>query len=220
MAYIFITKILLAILLELPYEKFVVGHISYLPLGINLLFPPLLMMVITLLIKSPGAQNEERIVQGVKEMITDTEADFFATHQLTAKTTRFWAKLFYGLLYILTMTASFSALVFLLWRLGFNTLSGALFIFFVSLVSFFGISLRQQARQLKVVSRRETITTFLLDFFAVPIVALGKWLSNTFDRYNFLVFVMDFLFEVPFKTILKIIEDWFHFLKEKKEEMM
>ena len=220
MAYIFITKILLAILLELPYEKFVVGHISYLPLGINLLFPPLLMMVITLLIKSPGAQNEERIVQGVKEMITDTEADFFATHQLTAKTTKFWAKLFYGLLYILTMTASFSALVFLLWRLGFNTLSGALFIFFVSLVSFFGISLRQQARQLKVVSRRETITTFLLDFFAVPIVALGKWLSNTFDRYNFLVFVMDFLFEVPFKTILKIIEDWFHFLKEKKEEMM
>ncbi|MDP3986469.1 MAG: hypothetical protein Q8P77_03535 [Candidatus Veblenbacteria bacterium] len=220
MAYIFITKILIAILLELPYEKFILGNIAYLPLSINLIFPPVLMLVITLLIKSPTAQNEERVVESIREFVYDGPADFYAPQVLVIGRAKLWARVFYGLLYILTVGASFSAVVFLLWRLNFNLVSGTLFIFFASLVSFFGISLRQQARQLKVAQGRETITSFVLDFFTFPIVALGKWLSTTFDRYNFLIFLLDFLFEVPFKTLLKLIEDWFHFLKEKKEDML
>lgn len=220
MAYIFITKILLAILLEVPYENLIIGHISYLPLLINLIFPPLLMMIITLMIKSPGPENEEALVQGSKEMIYGGNDDFYTTKRLKEKRTRFWAKLFYALLYLITMSASFGAIVFVLWRLNFNIISGTLFIFFVSLVSFFGINLRQQARQLKIAAGRETITSFVIDFFSFPVIALGKWLSNTFDRYNFFVFILDFMFEIPFKTILRIIEDWFNFLKEKKEEIL
>jgi len=220
MAYIFITKIVLAILLELPYEQFVLGHINYLPLGINLLFPPLLMLIITLLIKSPDKQNEEKSIAGTNELVYGQTSNFYTSKRLTDKSPRIWAKLFYALLYTLTITASFSAILLVLWRLGFNVLSAALFIFFISLVSFFGINLRQQARQLKVISGRETITSFIIDFFSFPIIAFGRWLSNTFDRYNFFVFILDFMFEIPFKTILRIIEDWFHFLKEKKEEIL
>ncbi len=220
MTYIFITKILLAILIELPYEHLILGKISYIPLGINLLFPPLLMMIITLLIKSPDKSNEEKILEGVKEIVYEQDYSFYANQRLLPRRPHFFTKLFYTLLYTATMLVSFSAIIFVLWRLNFNVLSGALFIFFVSLVSFFGINLRQQARQLKVVRGRETITSFILDFFSFPIIALGKWLSNTFDRYNFFVFILDFMFEVPFKSILRVIEDWFHFLKEKKEEMM
>ena len=220
MAYIFITKIVLAILLELPYEQFVLGHINYLPLGINLLFPPLLMLIITLLIKSPDKQNEEKSIAGTNELVYGQTSNFYTSKRLTDKSPRIWAKLFYILLYTLTITASFSAILLVLWRLGFNVLSAALFIFFISLVSFFGINLRQQARQLKVISGRETITSFIIDFFSFPIIAFGRWLSNTFDRYNFFVFILDFMFEIPFKTILRIIEDWFHFLKEKKEEIL
>ncbi len=220
MAYIFITKIVLAILLELPYENLIIGHISYLPLGINLVFPPLLMMIITLMIKSPGLDNEEALVVGSKEMVYGGNEVFYSAKRLKAKRTRFWARLFYALLYTITVSASFGVMVFVLWRLGFNIISGALFIFFVSLVSFFGINLRQQARQLKIAVGRETITSFIIDFFSFPVIAFGKWLSNTFDRYNFFVFILDFMFELPFKTILRIIEDWFNFLKEKKEEIL
>ena len=80
--------------------------------------------------------------------------------------------------------------------------------------------MRQQARQLKVVDGRETITGFFIDFFTWPIVAFGRWLSNTFDRINIFVFILDFLFEAPFKTVLKLIEDWFAFIKERKDEML
>jgi len=220
MAYIFITKILLAILIELPYEKLILGHVNYLALSINLLFPPLLMLIITLLIKSPKPENEQQIINAIQEMVYAQTPEFFKTQQLWPRRPRILARFFYGILYLITITASFGAVGYVLWRLNFNFLSGAMFIFFVSLVSFFGINLRQQARQLTVIRGRETISSFLIDFFSFPIVALGKWLSTTFDRYNFFVFILDFLFEIPFKILLKIIENWFHFLKEKKEEMM
>ncbi len=219
MTYILITKVLLALLVELPYERYVIGQIAFLPLGINLLFPPLLMAIITVLVKAPAEKNEEYVVQGVQELVYGGEPEFYKPRRLGIRKRKLWARLVYGLLYVITMTASFGAVVTVLWKLGFNPLSGALFIFFISLVSFFGISLRQQARQLKVVEGRETLSGFVLDFFTFPIVAFGKWLSTTFDKINVFVMALDFLFEVPFKSLLKVLEDWFHFLKEKKEEI-
>ncbi|MBI5465795.1 MAG: hypothetical protein HY974_00730 [Candidatus Kerfeldbacteria bacterium] len=219
MAYIFVTKMLLAVLLELPYEKFVIGAISYLPLTINLAFPALLMAVITLLIKSPGQANEARAVLGIKEMIYGGQADFFQPRKFRTSRHGFWKRFIYALLYIVTMGASLGAVVLVLWQLGFNPLSGTMFILFMSLVSFFGLALRQQARQLKVLSSRETMLGFLVDFFTLPVLSFGKWLATTFDRVNVFVFLLDFMFEVPFKSLLKAIEEWFAFLKEKKEEM-
>lgn len=220
MAYIFITKVLLAILLELPYEKLFLGHINYVSLGINLLFPPVLMLIITLMIKSPGKTNEQRLAEGTAEMVYGQANNFYNIKRLTNKIPKLWSKIFYTLLYTLTIIASFSVILYILWYLDFNVVSAGLFIFFISLVSFFGINLRQQARQLKVATDRESIFSFILDFFSFPIIALGRWLSTTFDKYNFFVFILDFLFEVPFKTLLKIIEDWFQFLKEKKDEII
>jgi len=219
MGYIFLTKILVALLLELPYERLVIGSINYLPLGINLAFPPFLMAIITLLIKSPTDKNEILVVQGVHEIAYGGEAEFFLYRELKIQPPSFWKHLTYIVLYTVTTGVSLGALIYLLWRLNFNPISGALFMLFVSLVSFFGISLRQQARQLKVISGRETMVGFLVDFFTFPVMALGKWISTTFDRVNIFVFVLDFLFEVPFKTALKLIEDWFAFLKEKKEDL-
>lgn len=219
MAYIFITKMTLALLFELPYERFILHETRYVPLWINLLFPPFLMLVITLMIKSPTKENALRVVHGVQEMLYNGEALFYKAYRVKTLPPKLLKRIVYGALYVITMGASFGLLVSVLWKLGFNLLSGALFIFFVSLVSFFGISLRQQARQLKVIDGRETLTAFVVDFFTLPVVAFGKWLSTTFDKVNVFVFILDYLFEIPFKSLLKMIEEWFAFLKEKKEEM-
>ncbi len=219
MAYIFMTKVAIALLLELPYEQLVVGHITYLPLGINLIFPPCLMAVITLLIRAPGKVNSERTCQAVLEMVYAGTPDFFKPRELKPRPLGKFRRFAYGFLYTLTMAATLAVLVSVLRSLGFNVISGTLFIFFVSLVSFFGINLRQQARQFRVVQGRETFAAFLVDFFTLPVVGLGKWLSTTFDRYNFFVFLLDFLFEVPFKLLLKVLEHWFQVLREKKDEM-
>lgn len=209
----------LALLLEIPYERLVLNSLNYTSILINLLVPPLLMALITILIKSPGRANEDKVVLGVKELAFNGPNEFYRPQELKPLKPSLVKKITYGFLYLVTIAASFGGTGYLLWRLDFNIVSAAIFIFFISLVSFFGISLRQQARQLKVTADKETILAFLLDFFSLPVVAFGKWLSTTFDKVNIFVFMLDFLFEVPFKSLLKIIEDWFQFLKDKKEEI-
>lgn len=217
--YIFLTKMILALLIEMPYERIFLGGLNYVSLAINLLFPPILMAFITIMIKSPSINNEDRVVEAVTELIYGETDEFYKTRSIKHKKFAPWAHFFYALLYLLTIGGSFGLIIYILWRLDFNIVSGALFIFFVSLVSFFGLSLRQQARQISVLKDKDNIFTFIIDFFALPIIAFGKWLSTTFDKINIFVFILDFIFELPFKTLLKVIEEWFQFLKEKKDQM-
>ncbi|MFZ5391424.1 MAG: hypothetical protein ACOZAJ_04090, partial [Patescibacteria group bacterium] len=217
--YIFITKMILALLVEFPYERIILGQVHYLSLAINLLFPPLLMGLITILIKSPGKVNEDRIAEALGELIYGRPADFYKIKHIKPVKNNFWGKFFYALLYLITISSSFGLVILFLVKLNFNILSGSLFILFISLVSFFGLSLRQQARQLRLVNEKDTLLAFVLDFFSLPVVTFGKWLSTTFDKINIFVFILDFLFELPFKTLLKLIEQWFHFLREKRDQM-
>ncbi|MFH1866633.1 MAG: hypothetical protein ABIJ81_00930 [Patescibacteria group bacterium] len=221
MAYIFLTKMLLAIFLELPYERYVIGHINYIALSINLIFPPFLMLLITLLITSPLKKNVSRLVMGMKEILYGLPEPLFLKSPPAKRVVPLsWARLGFALLSAATFIASFGLIIAFLQRTEFNVLSGALFIFFVSLVSFFGMSLRQQANSLKVVPAKGNIFTFILDIISLPMVWLGRWLSNTFDKINIFVLFMDFFIELPLKVLLKFLDRWFSFLKEKKEEML
>ncbi|MEK7139532.1 MAG: hypothetical protein AAB817_02430, partial [Patescibacteria group bacterium] len=86
-------------------------------------------------------------------------------------------------------------------------------------VSFFAVRIRLTARSLIVLDSREGLINILFDFFSVPIVRLGQWLATKLSRINVFVFLLDFVIEAPLKIVLGIIEDWFLFLREKKEEV-
>lgn len=66
--YIFLTKMILMILIELPYEKLVLGEADFLALYINLVFPPIYMYLVGASIQVPGIRNTQEIV-GRKEKI-------------------------------------------------------------------------------------------------------------------------------------------------------
>jgi len=61
--YIFITKMALVLLLEFPYEYYIVKHVTYLPFYINALFPPFLMLFLGLFIKTPSQKNTDQVVK-------------------------------------------------------------------------------------------------------------------------------------------------------------
>jgi len=70
-----------------------------------------------------------------------------------------------------------------------------------------------------VVEPKENIFVFIIDFFYIPIIAVGKWLSQKFSRLNVLVFVLDFIIEAPFKIFVEIAEEWTKYVKERKEDI-
>jgi hypothetical protein len=86
-------------------------------------------------------------------------------------------------------------------------------------VSFFAIRIRNTAKELRVVKKKEGIISFFINFFALPIVAVGRWMSTKFKKINLFAFVMDFIIEAPFKLFVSAFEDWLGFIREKKEEV-
>jgi len=57
------------------------------------------------------------------------------------------------------------------------------------------------------------------DFFTLPVIRAGRWISMRAPRINIFLFFLDFIVEAPFKMAIQIIEGWLAFMKEKKEEI-
>jgi len=98
-------------------------------------------------------------------------------------------------------------------------LSLAIFLLFLSLVSFFGIKLRQGVRELIIVNKKENPLAFLLNLASLPFLRMGYWFSVKFAKINLFVFIFDFIIEAPFKIFLEVIEDWISYLREKRDEI-
>ncbi len=94
-----------------------------------------------------------------------------------------------------------------------------LFVVFLTLVSFFGLRVRQLAKDLVVIDRRDNLLSVTIDFFTIPIVRAGRWLSVNFSKVNIFVFILDVIIEAPFKLIIDVFEDWFAYMREKREEI-
>lgn len=217
--YIFITKMTMALIFELPYEVYVVKELHYLPLIINVLLPPLLMFLITLTIVPPAKENTNKILDNLHNIIYGEPKQSLLC-KLSVKYNQNWGfRTFYYSMFTTLYILVFGAIIMVLQNLKFNILSGTLFFFFLTMVSFFALKIRATAKEYKVLQKKVGLLSFLIDFFSLPIVYAGRWLSTKFKKINVFAFVMDYIIEAPFKIFIATFEDWLGFLKDKKEGM-
>ena len=216
--YIFVTKMFLALIIEFPFDKYIVGHVNYFALGTNLLIPPLLMLMVVLTIKVPSKNNTELIIVGIKEMIYDKYSNQPFMIKGILSRGSFFSKMF-RFFYVLMFLASFGLIIFVLRKFNFNIVGIGLFLFFLSVVSYFGIRIRQGARELVVTKQKEGIMSFTADLFLIPILKMGQWLSVKLSSINIFVFILDFIIETPFKTFVEIFEEWIYYIKEEKDKI-
>ena len=217
--YIFVTKMTLALIFELPYEVYIVKELHYLPLIINVLLPPLLMFLITLTIVPPTKENTNKILDNLHNIIYGEPKQSILC-KLNVKYSQNWGfRTFYYSMFTTLYILVFGFIIMLLQSLSFNILSGTLFLFFLTMVSFFALKIRSTAKEYKVLQKKMGLLAFLIDFFSLPIVSAGRWLSTKFKKINVFAFVMDYIIEAPFKIFIATFEDWLGFLKDKKEGM-
>lgn len=215
--YLFITKMLLALAIEVPFEKLLYNDVSYVSLGINVIFPPVLMFLVGSLIRLPGKDNIAKIQSGVEDLLT---VDGPKGREIRLPKTRGgFGHFLFSLVYALMFLVSFSLVFTLLNLLHFTWVSSAIFLFFLCIVSFFAFRLRLAAREYVAVERTDRFTTVVMDFFSLPILRAGQWLSSSISRINVFVFIFDFIIETPYKIALNVLEEWFAYMKEKKEEL-
>jgi hypothetical protein len=216
--YILFTKIALAFALELPYDIYVAGQINYIAFLINIFFPPILMFLVTLSARIPGQKNSHIIIEELHNIVYGQPANEILCELKIRKEQGPIAFFFEYLFYILLYGFIFGLIIYGLTGLDFNLLSGGIFIFFVTAVSFFGTRIRQMTKEYSVEHKREGLRNLVVIFFSLPIIRAGHWLSYNLKRINLFTFILDFMIEAPFKLFIEIIEGWFIFLREKKED--
>ena len=221
--YIVLTKIVFALALEIPYDLHLYHEIAYIPVAINVLFPPSFMAAIILTTSAPGEENTKRIQSRIRQIITqnptedNTEIATILGKKVRPRSTSL--NVGFSILYILAFGISFGAIIYTLTLLNFNIVSQGVFIAFLTLVTFFGYTIRQISKEY-LVEIKEGVLTPIGDFFLLPLLRVGQWLSGEIARFSLFVVIFDFIIEAPFKAIFEVIEEWIRFVRIKKEEMV
>jgi len=217
--YIFLTKMVLVLLLEFPYEYYIVKNVTYLPFYINALFPPLLMLFLGIFIKTPSQKNTDQVVKLAEGIVYRNDVVDLKSGFDIIPNRSFFFSLIFNVLYVMLFIISFGFFIYFLRMLHFNIFSLCIFLLFLSIVSFFGIKMRMKARELMVIGRKDNFLFLLLNLFSLPFLKVGQFVSEKISKINIFVFIFDFIIEAPFQVFLEVIEDWFAFLKQKKEEI-
>lgn len=212
--FLIITKFLIGIAVEVPYDLWAHGKIMWQPLLINLCFPPLYMIMLRLTLNLPGYANTQALVDRADVMLYG-EYEMLARKQLLG---RRYGPVFSGL-YIIFSLIVFGAVMWLLLMLGFSLVHMAIFFVFISAASFLGFRLSRLIRELEVVHSSSNGLTFIRDFIYLPFVVVGRWMSDKYSQVNIVTLILDMLIELPLKTVLRLIRQWGVFIDDRKDQI-
>ena len=218
--FILFTKAFIALFVEGTFERIFYGQIQWMSIGINVVVPPLLMVMSGLLIKTPNEQNSNRIYLDIHELLTSENPKIIPTIRLKLKKDSGHAvrEYAFSILWFLSICLVFGLIVWGLSFLHFNPLSQAIFLFFVAIISFLAYRINQTAHVYSVIFKTSLLGP-IFDFFFVPIIRVGRRLTEGFTQINFILIIIDFIIEAPFKGLVGFFEQWFLFLANKREEL-
>jgi len=218
--YVFLTKMLLGVVVEIPVESLTSGRISPLALGANLTVPVFLMWLLTLGIRTPGEKELKKLLAEAWRIVSGDAGQVNEEEVFVIRKPKWrWSRVVFWGLYAALFVVMFAAVYLVLRWVGFSFVSMVVFGFFLSVVTFFAYRIRQSA--LVYTFRPRTDTRLSIgEALVLPMVAVGGAVSREVARLNFLAFVFDFALEMPFKTILRFFDGWAHFLSTKQDEVV
>lgn len=212
--FLIITKFLVGIAIEVPYDYAVHGAIQWLPLTINLLFPPIYMLLLRATLMIPGSANTTAMIDLMSRFLYGSDE---AAVPARRSSRSFGAA--YNLVYALFFLLVFGGVAWLLVGLGFSLLHLVIFFIFLSTASFLGFRLSGMIRELEVVDTHQGGVTVVRDFLYMPFVVVGRWISEKYSKMNVVATFLDLAIELPLKTVLRLVRQWSAFISSKKDEL-
>lgn len=212
--FLLITKSLIGLLVEIPYDLAVTGSILVLPLVINLLAPIVYLLMQRLTIKVPGQVNTEAMVDYIETSLYEEDTKKLYTKERPKKYSIGFS-IAYAVMFIVAFGLVFNRLVVF----DFNPVQIFLFVIFLATASFLGFRLTHIIRELELVTAKAGTIQLIRDFLYMPFIVLGRWLSEEYKKVNIVALVLDTIIELPLKTVLRLVRQWMKFLNDKKDEL-
>jgi len=213
--FILITKVIIGVGIEVPYDLVTTGAVAGVPLLVNLATPPLYMASLKFSLKSPQSLSKQTLIEYINTMIyTDDKPPLLMVRPVSSS--RYMINWVYSILFFVP----FALLVYILKLLDFNIPQMIIFFTFLSTASFLGFRLSSKIREVEFGDRQSSgFMTSLRDFFYLPFIVFGQWISGKYSKINLVSNVLDIVIELPLKTILKLARQWVTFLDQKQEEI-
>ncbi len=202
----------------LAFAQLWLGAVRVVPIVINVLFPPTLLFLMTGSVPRPGEANTRRLVDLLQGIVSNEEELPPIIIRLPPRVAL--RRSTFILLYILVALALLSGVLWVLHALKFSLVGGFFFVIFLGLVSFLGIRLRSAMRELRVVVPREGVLSSLFNFLTLPVLDLGRQISLRASQINVFLFLLDAVIEAPFKVLIGLVEEWFTYLRERREDLV
>ncbi len=214
--YILLTKVLIALALELPYEKFILGDVNHFALLVNATFHPILLFIMISMIFMPGQYNTDIILENLNSIILgEKRKNIYIKPVKSNNLAGDITFSFYAAVFLFT----FGIIVYVLDMLNFNFISMLLFLLFLTVVSYFGFRIIDQSKKWTLRYESNSVFALVWEFLTMPIVHTGRWLSRKFSSVNVFVFIMDFILETPFKLILGSFDSFISFMRDKRDDL-
>jgi len=212
--FLLITKSLIGVAIEIPYDLLITGGVLLVPLFVNLFTPVVYMALLRFGFKLPGKANARAIRLYADDMLygDQTQLNLYAT----AKDKKY--PIGFTIAYTLSFLVVFSLVSYLLYVLGFNIVQGVMFFTFLAAASFLGFRLSRIVRELELLTVKPGAISTIREFVFTPFTFLGKWLSDKYQKVNIVALALDTLIELPLKTALRLIRQWTGFLDDKKDQ--
>ncbi|MGH7246087.1 MAG: hypothetical protein ACREGI_04080 [Candidatus Levyibacteriota bacterium] len=218
--FLIVTKAIIALGVEGSYENWRYGHIAWETIGINTGIPPLLMIVVSLFIKTPDKENSKRILTKIQSVLFDETPNITPPLKLSLVPPKgnTIIKTVFGLLWFAAFFISFGFMVYVLNKLHFDIVSQGIFLFFIAIVSFLAYRINSTAHMYTIDDKQSLLTPFI-DFLFIPVVRVGMLLTDGISQINIIIFLFDFLIEAPFKAVFAFFEQWFLYMHTKREDL-
>ena len=213
--FLLITKTIIGVAIEVPYDLWAIGSIVYLPLIINLFAPATYIALLRLGLKQPGTANTKAIQLYADNMLYGDQSQVNLYPSVKKSSYPIGFRIGFGLMFLLV----FWLVTYLLIKLEFNLVQGAIFFIFFATANFLGFRLSRMVRELELVTAKAGIIVTIRDFLYMPFILLGQWLSEKYQKINIVALILDTIIELPLKTVLRLIRQWAEFINEKKDQI-
>lgn len=210
--FLIITKVLIGLAIEIPYDYWAHGEIIILPLIINLFFPPVYMVLLRFTHVLPGYSNTEALVERMEAMLYSEQKVLSVSQQRSKRYNPV-----FSIMYTIAGLTVFSVVIAGLLLLEFSIVHILIFMVFLSAASFLGFRLSRLIRELEIVRTSSNGLTFVRDLIYLPFVVVGQWISDKYNRVNIITIILDMLIELPLKTVLRIVRQWSAFIDDRKD---
>ena len=211
--FLIITKVIIGLAIEIPYDYAVHGGIIVLPLVINLLFPPIYMILLRLTLVLPGFANTRALSDRIDAIFYGQPKQYVVSRRAGRFSTTF------NVIYAALIIAVFGLVSWWLISLGLSLVHLLIFFIFLSTASFLGFRLSRMVRDIEVVDADQNGVTLLRDVLYMPFVVVGRWISEKYAKVNIVATLLDLIIELPLKTVLRLIRQWSAFINTKKDEL-